>query len=179
MEDNDVAGKTNAYEELSLEILVNLTDEELEEAIISYLFTKFREARNDKMRFEIISRMSLGFQAIWSTWYLWWSVAHGGFNEFFYNGTDGLASKTLESLKLIDARDYVEIFEQAIDAHQKEMQNPKMKELYSEQTLHGYSESFKMSSLKEYDERFMKLGLLLREQKIKYIRFNLQLFIGN
>jgi len=116
---------------------------------------------------------------VWSTWHLWWSIAHGGFNEFFYNESDEFTSMTLKSLKLIDARDYVEIFEHAIDAHRKEMQNPTMQELYSEQTLHGYSESFKMSSLKEYDERFMKLGLLLREQKIKYIRSNLQLFIGN
>lgn len=178
MEHDAVSGKPKDYKEWSIETLDGLSDAKLEDAIISFVFTKFFEAPDGTTRFEIISSLSLGFQMAWSTWHLWWSVAHGGFNEFFYE-SDEFTDMTLESLKLIDAMNYVEIFEQAIDAHREEMQNPIMKELYAEKTLHGYSESFKMSSLKEFDDRFIGLGYQLRELKTRFIRSNLQLFVGS
>ena len=165
------------YKELSLEILAALPDDELEHAIIDYIFGKFTNARNAEMRLEIILNMSSGFQVIWFTHDLMLRVLHGGFNEFFYNGSNEVTEMTLKCLKIIGATEYLEIFEQAIDAHRKEMQNPIIQELYSEQTLHGYSESFRMSSLKEFDNKFVELGFRLRKLKTQYIRSNLQLFV--
>jgi len=165
------------YKELTLETLTALPDDELEHVILDYIFGKFTNAHNDEMCLEIILSMSSGFQMIWFTHDLLMRVLHGGFNEFFYNGSNEVTEMTLKCLKMIGATEYLEIFEQAIDAHRKEMQNPIMQELYSEQTLHGYSASFKISSLKEFDNKFVELGFRLRNLKTQYIRSNLQLFV--
>jgi len=167
------------YKELSLEILVALPDDELKHVIIDYMFGKFTNARNAEMRLEIILDMSSGFQTMWFTWELLVNVLHGGFNEFFYNGSDEVTRRTLRYLEMIGATEYYELLKQVIEAHQDEMRNPAMQELYSQQTLHGYSESYKLSSLKEYDDRFIKLGFRLEELMVQYVRSNLQLFVGN
>ena len=166
------------YKELTLETLTALPDDELENVIFDYIFGKITNARDDEMRLEIILSMSSGFQMIWFTHNLLIRVLHGGFNEFFYGGSSEVTQMTLKYMKMIGATEYLEIFEQAIDAHRKEMQNPIMQELYSEQTLHGYSESFRISSLKEFDNKFVELGLRLRKLKTQYIRSNPHLFVG-
>ena len=167
------------YKELTLEILAALLDDELEHAIIDYIFGKFTNARNDEMRSEVILNMSSGFQMVWFTWELLVRVLHGGFNEFFYNGSNEITNKTLQYLEMIGATEYYELLKQVIEAHEEEMRNPVMRELYSQQTLHGYSESHRLSSLKEYDDRFIKLGFRLDELKIHFIRSNPELFVGS
>jgi len=167
------------YKELSLELLAALPDDELEQAILDYIFGKFTNARNAEMRLEIISSMPSGFQMIWFTDEFLLSVLHGGFNEFFYNGSDEITQMTFQYLEMIGATKYYELLKQAVEAHQEEMHNPVMQELYSKQTLHGYSESYKLSSLKEYDDRFIKLGFRLDGLKVQYIRSNLQSFVGS
>jgi uncharacterized protein DUF4375 len=167
------------YKELTLEILATLPDDELEHAIIDYIFEKFTNARNAEMRLEIILNMSSGFQMVWFTWELLVSVLHGGFNEFFYNRSDEVTRETLRYLEMIGATEYYELLKQVIEAHQEEMRNPVMQELYSQQTLHGYSESHRLSSLKEYDDGFVKLGFRLDELKVHFIRSNPELFVGS
>jgi len=107
------------------------------------------------------------------------SVFHGGFNEFFYNGSSEVTSKTLQYLEMIGATEYYEILGKAIAVHQEEMKNPVMQELYAQQSLHGKTESYKMSSLREFDRAFDNLGMRLFELKIPYIRSNPELFVGS
>lgn len=86
---------------------------------------------------------------------------------------------TLHSLRVMGAAEYSELLEQAIELHHKEMDDPVMRELYSEQTLHGYSESYQMSSLKKLDNTFMKLGSRLHELVVQYVRSNPYLLVGS
>ena len=181
MEDDNEQRQKNykPYKELSLEILAALPDDELEHVVLDYIFGKFTEAHNAEMRLEIILRMSLGFQMIWFTRNLLVSVLHGGFNEFFYNESNQVTHLTLQSLKMIDATECADLLEQAIELHREEMRNPVMQALYSEQTLHGYSESGRISSLLGLDHAFLKFGFRLREFVVRYIRANPHLFIGS
>jgi hypothetical protein len=167
------------YKELSLELLAALPDEELEQAILDYIFGKFTDARNAEMRLKIILNMSSGFQMFWFAWQLLISVTHGGFNEFFYNGSPEVTSQTLQYLEMIGAAEYYELLQQAMEAHQEEMRNPVMQELYSQQTLKGYSESYRISSLKEFDEAFINLGFRLHETLVQYVRLNPAKFVGS
>jgi hypothetical protein len=168
------------YKELTLEILAALPDDELEHVIIDYIFGKFTNARNDEMRLEVVLNMSSGFQMIWFTWTLCVDVFHGGFNEFFYNGSDKRTNMTLRFLKMINAMEYYEILEKSKEAHREEMRNPIMQSLYSEQSLHGYSKSHRISSLKEYDLEFVNLDFSgLSALRIQFIRSNPELFIGS
>jgi len=164
------------YKELSIEILSTIPDDKIELAILDYIDTKISDYR---MRFEVISNMPEGFQMIHSTMTLETQVDNGGFNQFFYNPSGEYAEMALRSLKLIGATKYYEILQNAIETYMNEKENPELQNLYSQRTLEGFSKSYKLTSLSEWDEKFYALGESLRQLRIDFIRSNPEMFIGS
>ena len=148
------------YKELSLEILATIPDDKIEQAILDYIDTKVSDFHSE---FEIVSNMSKGFQMVESTLSLEAQVNNGGFNQFFYNPSG----------------QYYEIVQKAIETYIREKENHELQNLYLQRTLEGFSESYKLTSLGEWDEKFYALGERLTELRLKFIRSNLQLFVGN
>ena len=163
------------HKELSLELLVAIPDDKIELAILDYIDTKISDYR---LRFDAISSMSEGFQMVHSTMALETQVNNGGFNQFFYNSSGQYAEMALRSLKLIGATEYYEILQKAIETYMKEKENAELQNLYSQRTLEGFSESYKLTSLSEWDEKFYALGGRLGQLRVDFIRLNPQLFVG-
>ena len=163
------------YKELSLEILAAIPDDKIELAILDYIDTKISDYR---VRFDAISGMSEGFQMVYSTTTLETQVNNGGFNQFFHNPSGQYAEMALRSLKLIGAIEYYEILQKAIETYMKEKENPELQNLYSQRTLEGFSESYKLTSLGEWDEKFYALGERLGQLRMDFIRLKPQLFVG-
>jgi len=164
------------YKELSLEILAAIPDDKIELAILDYIDTKISDYR---VSFDVISSMPEGFQMVHSTTALETQVNNGGFNQYFYNPSGQYAEMALRSLKLIGATEYYEILQKAIETYMKEKENPELQNLYSQRTLEGFSESYKLTSLSEWDEKFYTLGERLGQLRIDFIRSKPQLFVGN
>src|SRR5687767_7442338 len=163
------------HKELSVEILAAIPDDKIELVILDYIDTKISDYR---VRFDAISSMSEGFQMVHSTTTLETQVNNGGFNQFFYNPSGQYAEMALRSLKLIGAIEYYEVLQKAIETYMKEKENPELQNLYSQRTLEGFSESYRLTSLGEWDERFYSLGERLGQLRIDFIRSKPQLFVG-
>lgn len=164
------------YKELSVEILATIPDDKIELVILDYIDSKVSDYR---VRFDVISSMPEGFQMVHSTTALETQVNNGGFNQFFYNPSGQYAEMALRSLKLIDATEYYEILQKAIETYMKEKENPELQNLYSQRILEGFSESYKLTSLSEWDEKFYALGERLGQLRIDFIRSKPELFVGS
>jgi hypothetical protein len=164
------------YKELSLEILATIPDDQIELAILDYIDTKISDYR---MRFDVISNMPEGFQMVHSTMALETQVNNGGFNQFFYNPSGQYAEMALRSLNLIGATEYYEILQKAIETYMNEKDNLELQNLYSQRTLEGFSKSYKLTLLSEWDEKFYALGECLHHLRMDFIRSNPEMFIGS
>ena len=69
------------YTKLDEDTLNDIKDENLEQAIIDYIYNKVGD-RFDK-EYEIVTGMSKGFRAIYTTWWVEAEVNNGGFNQYF------------------------------------------------------------------------------------------------
>jgi hypothetical protein len=164
------------YTELSVEILETIPDDELEQAIVDYIFTKVTD---EQTKFADISKLSVGFQMVYSTWVLETQVNNGGFNQFFFNPSGQFAMMALQSLEYMRASDYYEVMRRAMEMREREKEIPDLQALYQNGTLQAFSETYKLSRLDECDEAFYKLGDRLGELRINYVRSHPKEFVSN
>ena len=164
------------YKELSPKILATIPDDKIEQAIIDYIRTKILDYDEE---FAVVSNLSDGFQLVYSTWLLEAEVNNGGFNQFFINSSGQFADMALRSLKMISAATYYDVLQKAIEIHDHEKDNHVLQDLYSQRTLQAFSESYKITSLKECDIAFYKSKNRLSELRLQYIRLNPEMFVGS
>ncbi|WP_444996089.1 DMP19 family protein [Aliikangiella sp. IMCC44359] len=163
------------YTHLNKEVLLKISDEDLEQAIIDYIYSKIGDDYDNQ--YNIVKGLSKGFQAIFTTWWVEAEVNNGGYNQYFWNSTGEFAFEALYGFREIGAPKNALLMEQAIKIAIKEI--PKMKKYREKGTLEAFSETYKHTELNDLDDEFFKYPEDLSKLRISYIRSNPELFSGN
>ncbi|WP_405568970.1 DMP19 family protein [Winogradskyella sp. Asnod2-B02-A] len=162
------------YEKLSPEILTNIPDDKLEQAIMDNIDTNFENGEHytlDKM-----SKLTKGQQAVFSTWWLEAEVNNGGFNQFYFNSSGQFAEMAEIGFKTIGAEKFSEL---TLRANSIFTENKERLEEFDDGTMKSFSESYKDNPLNDLDTEFYKLydSENISDLRIKYIRENNKEFI--
>jgi len=141
------------YPELTRRILESISALDFDLAVVDYVSLKVTSDYNRKL--EIVSQMSPGIQAVYSTWCVQAEVDDGGLHQFFYNKGVDWAFKALEGYHLLGAHKHAEVMARAIEVHLEEEREQKAQfsgELVS--LLEDYCEARKLSKLPDLDAQF-------------------------
>jgi len=166
--------KRPIYKVLTVDILKNIKDENLEQAIIDNIQTKFNKDFSNEE--EIVRNLSKGKKAIYVTWLLEAEVNNGGFNQFYFNSSGQLADLGQGAFKTIGAVQFADLVGQADSIHEATKANL---EKYNDGTIESFSKSYDQNPLNDLDGKFYKLykDEPLHEIKVKYIRENVNEFV--
>jgi hypothetical protein len=162
------------YKKLTEDILLSIPDDVLEQAVIDNIQSKMRaDFRN---QYEIVTRLSKGRQAIYTTFYLEAEVCNGGFNQYFYNSTGRFAQEAFQGLVQIGAVKLTDLMNQAISLYQANEEKITQEQ---DGSLEGFSKSYEDNPLNELDDNFytLKKEENLSALRINYIRKNPKEFI--
>lgn len=166
--------KRTRYPVLTREILESLTDSEIDSAIVDYVRLRIDQDYSNHLK--IVSSLSPGIRAVYSTWWVQCEVANGGFHQYFYNQGVDWAFTALEGYKLLGANDHAELVARAIDIYLKEEpEQLKLRPRDLSDMLERYVEARSDSTLPELDNFFYDLksdGLA-----IPYIRAHIDEFV--
>ena len=165
--------KRPIYKVLTTDIIKGIKDENLEQAIIDNIQTKFkRDFSNEE---DIVRSLSAGQQAIYVTWILEAEVNNGGFNQFYFNSSGQLADLGENAFKTIGAIQFADLVRQANTIYDETKADL---EKYNDGTIESFSKSYDQNPLNDLDDKFYKLyeDEPLSQIKVKYIRENVNEF---
>ena len=159
------------YTHFDQQTLYEIPDNDLELAILDYVDYKIGEDYENKH--SIVTNLSKGFQAVYTTWWVDAEVNNGGFNQYFWN-CGQFAIEAIEGFRVIGARKLSELMKKAVESVIEEI--PEMKKYYKLNTPEAFSESYDHTDLNKLDEQYYTLSEDLSVLRIKYIRANPHLF---
>ena len=161
------------HSQLTPEILAEIPDEKLEQAVIDYIYTQVGQQYDRE--FEIVSALPEGFRSIHATWWVEAEVNNGGFNQYFWNSTGQFAQDAAAGFRLIGAIEHARLMECAISIYQEDKE--RLQEFENRGTLEAFSESYEDNPLNELDDKFYALREDLRALRVGFIRANPHLFV--
>jgi len=159
---------------LTVEILKKIPDANLEQAIMDFI--ECHAQRKGVSQYDIIKTLSPGFLAIYTTWWVEAEVFNGGFNQYFFNSSGDFASEAIAGFDLIGTPALARLMERAIAInHENQEKNKKLK---VPRTLEAFSKSYKGNPLNKLDDEFYLHMKELSKARIRFIRANPHLFVG-
>ena len=166
--------KRTIYKVLTVDIIKNIKDENLEQAIIDNIQTKFNKDFSNEE--EVVRSLSEGKKAIYVTWILEAEVNNGGFNQFYFNSSGQLADLGEDAFKTIGASQFADLVAQANSIYDVTKENL---EKYNDGTIESFSKSYDQNPLNDLDDKFYKLYKHepLDQIKVQYIRNNVKEFV--
>jgi len=171
----DDFNKRKIYVKLDSSTLASIPDDKLEQAIIDFITSKFNKDFSNE--YEIVTSLSPGLKAVYSTWILEAEVNNGGFNQFYWNSSGRFAKEAEDGLFLIGALSFLKLMKEANKIYEQE--KPRMQEFKDKGTIEAFSESYKETKLNELDDKFYKLTENLSALRIKYIRLHPEDFMSD
>jgi hypothetical protein len=162
------------HSELTPEILVTIPDDEVEQAIIDYIWEEWK--KHGWRREDLSQELSPGLNAILLTWEVEAEVNNGGFNQYYFNSTGPFAEDAVKAFEFFSASQHAQLMREAIKVRAAE--EAEMQKFKDENTLEAFSESYKATKLGDLDERFYDLKENLSELRIAKIRARPDLFMG-
>lgn len=163
------------YPVLTREILRSLDDYDLADAVFDYVSLKIEGSKDSD--FTVVSQMPLGFQAVYSTWWVHAEVNNGGFHQYFYNQGINWAFMALEGYKLFGSTELASLMARAIEIYLEEEQeqlNYQTPDL--SRMIEQYVEARRASALPDLDDMFYRLES--GDRAAEYIRNHLDEFIA-
>lgn len=160
------------YTHLTPEILSNIPDDLVEQAVVDYVVEKIYV---DNMKsVEAFNDLPVGSQNLWITWLVEGEVNNGGFNQFYFNSSAKHAAAAPKAFRFFGADQHAILMDEVILARAKEAQV--MQKYKDRNTLQAFSESYQETNLGPYDDRFYKLKEDLSTLRIGKIRSSPALF---
>lgn len=167
--------KRPIYKVLTADIINNIKDDDLEQAIIDNIQSKFNADYSNEE--DIVRNLSLGQRAFYVTWLLEAEVNNGGFNQFYFNSSGQLADLAEDSFKIIGAVKFADLVKQANSIYDDIKDDL---EKFNDGTIESFSKSYEQNPLNELDDKFYKLykDEPLGQIRIEYIRENVNEFVN-
>jgi hypothetical protein len=166
--------KRPIHKTLTVDILKNTKDENLEQTIIDNIQTMFNEDFSNQE--EIVRGLSAGQKAIYMTWILEAEVNNGGFNQYYFNSSGQLADLGENSFRLIGAVQFANLVGQANSIYDEIKDDL---EKFNDGTIESFSKSYEGNPLNDLDTKFYDLYKVepLDKIKIQYIKDNVKEFV--
>jgi len=169
------------YPEITRDALKSFDELHFDTAVVEYVNVRINEECKEHDReLDIVSRMSPGIQAVYTTWYVQTEVNEGGLHQYFYNKGVEWAFMAVEGYKRLGAPKHAALMLQAIEIYLDEELDQRA--IYSgrpEAMIDDYVEARKVSALPALDSQFA--GLLKDESIIglafDYMRHHVDEFI--
>lgn len=150
-------------ETITLDLISNTSDDELDQLLVDFVEVKLINANSDES--VQINSLLEPLKMLYVTWILEGQVNNGGFFQFYWNGYGYLEKDIVLALKYFNAPQHLELFKKAISVNKREKWITKIFRLFF-----SYSFVVKFSKLKLLDDKFFDLNELLSDLRSKKIR---------
>jgi hypothetical protein len=154
------------YTSLDPETLASIPDDDLEQAVVDYIFSKLEDHYDQEE--QIISALPAGARALYLTWIVEAEVNNGGFNQYYWNTGGCFAAEAVTAFRFFGAHEHAALMQEANAVRAAEADA--ISEFEEQGTLEAFSESYEVSKLGPLDERFYQLGEGLSTLRIAKIR---------
>ncbi len=161
------------YERFSQEILLNIADHALEQALLDYIFDRLESFNQDENR--AFADLSSQFRVFFCTWQVEAEVLNGGFNQYFWNSAAQNAERTPAALRDIGDEVAADLMNEANRIALSEL--PEMSKYLKANTLQAFSESYKHTSLNDLDEPFCQRAQAFPSLRLAYVRSQPEAFV--
>jgi hypothetical protein len=169
-----VEADKNIHATLTPEILKSIPDDEVEQAVIDYVSAKIGDDYDHEV--QIVSKLPIGAQALYITWWVEAEVNNGGFNQYFWNSSGQFADQAAEAFQFFSAHEHAALMREANSV--RAMEAEKMKKYKDRGTTEAFSDSYKESQLNPLDDRFFGMKEDLSALRIAKIRSSPEFFSG-
>jgi hypothetical protein len=123
---------------------------------------------------ETIRQLPQHWRAVYTVFHLNGEVNNGGHHQFFWNSDGSLNNETLADLRLISAKPFILLFEEALDEYQRHDYAGDKRD--SGNTWEAFSEAYREERMAILDAAFCKLPGTLVMCLADYIRSNRDLY---
>jgi len=160
--------KRRIYSDFDRETLAQIPDDKLEQAILDHVIQRIGKPFDREL--EVVTALSPGVRAIYTTLIVENEVDNGGFNHYFWNSEGRLAQLAIAGFHRIGASAYAEVMQRAVLMYSRE--KPVLETFKEEGTLEAYSESCEYTEFGDLDREFFALSDIRRlgDLRIAYIR---------
>jgi hypothetical protein len=124
---------------------------------------------------EHIRSLPQHWRAIYTTLKLEDQVCNGGHHQFFWNGDGALNKETLEDLRLISAKPFILLFEEALDEYQRHDYAAEKRD--SGNSKEAFLEGYKEKRMENLDTAYYKAPTRIRLCLADYIRSNRNMYL--
>jgi hypothetical protein len=117
------------------------------------------------------------WRAVYTTFWLECEVNNGGHHQFFWNSDGALNKETLEDLRLIAAKPFVLLFEEALDEYERHDYAGDKRD--SGNTWEAFTEAYEENRMDNLDTAFYKAPKTITVYLTEYIRNNRKMYLAN
>jgi len=157
------------YKHLQTDWVPEIPDNELEDAVMSWMWNKFNEDWSNQ--YEVISTLPKSCQNVFSCRTIIDEVNNGGFNQLFFNSSRQFAIMSIDGFLALGSPQLSSIMEESVVLY---WHNKETLDAYDDGTLESFSASYKEKIFDNLDERFYPACESL--DYIKYIRLHTAFF---
>jgi len=157
------------YKRLQSSYVSKISDDELEFAVMSWMWNKFNEDWSNQ--YEVISALPKPCQNVYSCRTVINEVNNGGINQLFFNPSKQFAAMSIEGFMALDSQELSNIMEEAVALYQ---QNKEILDSYDDGSIESFSASYGEEIFDKLDERFYTACDSV--DFVKYIRLNATCF---
>jgi hypothetical protein len=169
-EESEAFANRKVYAELTPEILAEIPDDKLEQAVIDFIDQKV--AGRQETKGKILNALGPGFRAMDATWWAEIEVTSGGFRQYFRNTRGQYAADAVEGFRLMGAKDLALVTEQAITIAIEE-------QAISQPVGQTSGPGRGQDRFRPLDQQFVDLAKDLSAKRVALIRARPRLFIGH
>jgi len=164
------------YTSLDPQTLAAIPDEDLEQAVADYVFTKLKGLHSQEEEEQALSELSEGARALYYTWVVETEVNNGGFNQYYWNTGGKDATEAVDAFEFFGAKQHAALMREANELRAAEAEA--IAEFEKLMTLEAFSETSKITKLGPLDDRFYQIEGGLSALRIAKIRKSPELFSG-
>jgi hypothetical protein len=162
------------YRQLTPEIIATIPDDNLQQAIIDFIWLKIGE--DWKHDVEKVPLLGPGFSAIYFLSALETEVNNGGFYQFFYNRGTGAVVQAKDGANLLGLSALSGLITKALQIEERERH--KMQGVKQVGTVKAFFDSYKDISFEAVDDDYFKLKVDFEAPIVAFIRTHPELFEG-
>jgi hypothetical protein len=168
-EESEAFANRRVYTELTPEVLGQIPDDKLEQAVIDFI--DYKVGGRENHRRDILAALGPGFRAVDATWWAEIEVQNGGFRQYFRNTRGQYAADAVEGFRMMGARELAAVMEEAIVIAIEE-------QAISQPVGQPSGPARGQDRYRPLDQRFLDLAHGLSARRVALIRARPKLFAG-
>jgi hypothetical protein len=147
--------KRPAIKELTTEVIAAAPDAELDDLVLEFVDTKKPSELTGTDDYAWLGLLPRGVQLMWCSIVVEGELNNGGFNQFFFNGTDALAPVAIAGFEAIGAKPFAAVVNEAIKTARKHA--PEVARSWGQGSIDDFMGSYRDEIFKDLDDRFYAL----------------------